>query len=266
MLIYKICSMEHFIIYVTTQNNNLCEKGWYKMSQEKAKATDVQNQLSDAVVQISTAAKQIQTNIQEVRKLVQEERDRRIAKLNQEQEELKKQYEELNSEYSEFYSGEWEKKRQICEKHGHVFKRIDSKDLGYTGRHSFLYGSESMYRITEKCMCCGEERISTSKNFGSVGAGKDVSIPEEMQKEIQEIEDKRREMEGKLKKLEEELKSLPDRYLVEVCNPLGHPLKNISYRDMYVFGFTKCPFCRREVIGIQYNLETDIGRWARLTK
>lgn len=243
-------------------------KDGYKMSQEKAKATDGQNQLSNAVVQISTAAKQIQANIQEVQKLVQEERDRRIVRISQEEEKLKKQYEELCAEYLESYSRkrEWEKKRQLCEKYGHIFKRIDSKDLGYTGRHSFLYGSESMYRITEKCMCCGEEKSYTSKGFGSGDSGKDVSIPEEMQKEIKEIEDKRREMEGKLKKLEEELKSFQDRYLVEVCNPLGHPLKDISYSDMYTYGSAVCPLCKRTIIGIQYNLETDIGRWAKLTK
>lgn len=241
-------------------------KDGYKMSQEKAKAKDGQNQLSEVAVQISTVAKQIQANIQEVQKLVQEERERRIAKLNQEQEKLIKQYKELCSEYSEFYSGGKEKKRQLCEKYGHVFKRIDSKDLGYTGRHSFLYGSESMYQITERCMCCGEERSSTSKNFGCGDAGKDVSIPEEMQKEINEIEDKSREMQRKLKKLEEELKSFPDRYLTEVCNPLGHPIKDISYSDMYLYGSAVCPLCKRTIIGIQYNLETDIGRWANLTK
>ena len=238
------------------------------MSQEKAKATDTQNQLSDAVVQISTTAKQIQANIQEVQKLVQEERDRRIAKLNQEQEKLKKQYEELSAEYLESYSrkGEWEKKRQICEKYGHVFKRINSEYLGYTGRHSFAYGSESMYRITEKCMCCGEEKNYTSKSFGGGDVGKDVSIPEEMQKEIKGIADKRHEMEEKLRKFEEELKNFPDRYLVEVCNPLGHPIKDVSYSDMYMYGSVVCPLCKRTIIGIQYNLETDIGRWANLTK
>ena len=266
MLIYKICSLEHFIIYVTTQNNNLYEKGWYKMSQEKAKTTDGQNQLSDVAVQSSTAAKQIQANIQEVQKLVQEERDRRIAKLNQEQEKLKKQYEELHSEYSEFYSGEREKRRKICEKYGHVFKRIASKDFGYTGRHSFLYGSESMYQVTERCMCCGEEKGYTVKSFGSGDVSKEVVIPEEMQKEIKKIVDERHEMEEKLKKLEEELKNFPDRYLVEVCNPLGHPIKDVSYNDMYLYGSEVCPLCKRTIIGIQYNLETDIGRWAKLTR
>lgn len=258
--------MEHFKIYTITQNNNLYEKGWYKMSQEKVKATDGQNQLSDTVAQISTSAKQIQANIQEVQKLVQEERDRRIARLSQEEEKLKKQYEALHSEYSEFYSGEREKRRKICEKYGHVFKRIDSKDLGYTGRHSFLYGSESMYQVTERCMCCGEEKSYTSKSFGGGDVGNDVSIPEEMQKEIQEIADKRNEIEEKLKKLGEELKNFPDRYLTEVCNPLGHPIKDISYSDMYLYGSEVCHLCKRTIIGIQYNLETDIGRWANLTK
>ncbi len=238
------------------------------MSQERSRATDGQNQLSDAVVQIGTTAKQIQANIQEVQKLVQEERERRIAKLDQEQEKLKKQYEELCSEFSESHSKkrEWEKKRQICEKYGHVFKRIDLKYLGYTGRHSFAFGSESMYQVTERCLCCGEEKSYTMNSFGSGNSGNDVSIPKKMQKEIQKIADERHEMEKEIEKLEEKLENFAEMYLAEVCVPLGHPFKNISYNDMYLHGSEVCPLCKRRIIGLQYNLETDIGRWSSLIK